>query len=78
MPYAHSDKSEAIMHAAAPDVASRDKLEGGIRFVMNTEFEPAGDQPTASKNWPAAFWMASAIRCFWGPRGRGRRSPWPK
>lgn len=26
---------------------SRPKLEGGKRFVMHTEFEPAGDQPTA-------------------------------
>ena len=29
---------------AAPD---RPKLEGGRRFVMRTEFQPAGDQPTA-------------------------------
>ncbi|MEM6388255.1 MAG: excinuclease ABC subunit UvrB [Pseudomonadota bacterium] len=27
--------------------AQREKLEGGKRFVMHTEFEPAGDQPTA-------------------------------
>ena len=47
MPYAHSDKTEAILAHPAPDVATRDKLEGGKRFVMATEFEPAGDQPTA-------------------------------
>ncbi|SDC46545.1 excinuclease ABC subunit UvrB [Ruegeria marina] len=47
MPYAHSDKSEALMHAPAPDVKARPKLEGGRRFVMQTEFQPAGDQPTA-------------------------------
>ena len=47
MPYAHSDKSAPGLHAAAPDVKTRPKLEGGKRFVMQTEFEPAGDQPTA-------------------------------
>ncbi|MCA1337388.1 excinuclease ABC subunit UvrB [Pseudooceanicola marinus] len=35
------------MHAPAPDVKSREKLEGGKRLVMNTTFDPAGDQPTA-------------------------------
>jgi len=47
MPYAHSDKSEPMLHAPAPDVKNRPKLEGGKRFVMQTEFQPAGDQPTA-------------------------------
>ena len=35
MPYAHSDKSETtpvLMHAPAPDVKTREKLEGGKRF----------------------------------------------
>ena len=36
-----------LLHAPAPDVRSRTKLEGGIRFRLQTEFEPAGDQPTA-------------------------------
>ncbi len=47
MPYAHSDKTDALMHAPAPDVRERLKLEGGKRFEMVTEFAPAGDQPTA-------------------------------
>ncbi|RWR12059.1 excinuclease ABC subunit UvrB [Sinirhodobacter populi] len=29
------------------DVLTKPKLEGGRRFVMHTEFAPAGDQPTA-------------------------------
>ena len=36
-----------LMHAPAPPPAAREKLEGGIRFRMATEFQPAGDQPTA-------------------------------
>ncbi|MWD26291.1 excinuclease ABC subunit UvrB [Aquicoccus sp. SCR17] len=47
MPYAHSDKQPPMMHAPAPEVKEREKLEGGKRFRMNTEFKPAGDQPTA-------------------------------
>ncbi|WP_339109967.1 excinuclease ABC subunit UvrB [Thioclava sp. GXIMD4216] len=30
-----------------PDVLTKPKLEGGRRFVMHSEFSPAGDQPTA-------------------------------
>ncbi|WP_420857615.1 excinuclease ABC subunit UvrB [Marivivens marinus] len=33
-----------MMHRAPEQ---REKLEGGKRFVMQTEFQPAGDQPTA-------------------------------
>ncbi|SMX31565.1 excinuclease ABC subunit UvrB [Actibacterium lipolyticum] len=47
MPYANSDKSLPMMDAPAADVRSRPKLEGGKRFVMHTDFSPAGDQPTA-------------------------------
>ena len=47
MPYAQTDSSDIVMHAAAPDVATRPKLEGGRRFEMVTGFDPAGDQPTA-------------------------------
>ncbi|SDY49276.1 excinuclease ABC subunit UvrB [Citreimonas salinaria] len=47
MPYAHADKTMPMMHAPAPDVKARDKLEGGKRFVMHTEYSAAGDQPTA-------------------------------
>lgn len=47
MPFAHSDKSMPMLHAPAPDVKTRNKLEGGKAFVLHTEFEPAGDQPTA-------------------------------
>ena len=47
MPYAHSDKTTAVLLNPAPNVKDRPKLEGGKRFEMASEFEPAGDQPTA-------------------------------
>ncbi|MCV6593017.1 MAG: excinuclease ABC subunit UvrB, partial [Silicimonas sp.] len=39
--------SEPILNSPAPDVRSREKLEGGRKIVMQSEFQPAGDQPTA-------------------------------
>ncbi len=43
MAQVHSDKLP-VRNAPSP---ARDKLEGGKAFVMHTEFQPAGDQPTA-------------------------------
>jgi excinuclease ABC subunit B len=45
----HNNNPEHMpaLHAPAPDLKERDKLEGGKRFVMETAFAPAGDQPTA-------------------------------
>ncbi|KUF10414.1 excinuclease ABC subunit UvrB [Pseudoponticoccus marisrubri] len=43
----NSPEQMPVLHAAAPEVSTREKLEGGKRFVMQTEFAPAGDQPTA-------------------------------
>ena len=39
--------AEPILNSPAPDVRTREKLEGGQELVMQSEFEPAGDQPTA-------------------------------
>ena len=36
-----------VLHAPAPDVRSREKLDGGRRLTMQSEFAPAGDQPAA-------------------------------
>ncbi len=38
---------EPMLHSPAPDVKTREKLEGGQKIVMHSEFQPAGDQPTA-------------------------------
>ena len=42
-----STEQMPILNSPAPDVRTREKLEGGQAFVMHTEFKPAGDQPTA-------------------------------
>jgi len=45
----NSPEQMPILNHVAPDVHERDKLEGGKAIVMQTEFQPAGDQPTAIK-----------------------------
>ncbi|MBS9718447.1 excinuclease ABC subunit UvrB [Pseudohalocynthiibacter aestuariivivens] len=37
----------SLLSAPKLDAQVRPKLEGGKRFVMHTEFQPSGDQPTA-------------------------------
>ena len=39
----NSPEQMPILHSPAPDVRSREKLEGGRSLVMHTEFQPAGD-----------------------------------
>ena len=43
---AHNNTNAPLTIPLAPR-NSREKLEGGRRFVMHSEFQPAGDQPTA-------------------------------
>ena len=59
---------------ATGKVRERPKLEGGKAFVMNTEFEPAGDQPNAiaelSVKSTIPLWASSfcAGRTLWLPQ----------
>jgi len=72
MPYAHSDKTEVLMHAPAPDIAVRDKLEGGRRFEMVTAFQPAGDQPTAIAELSAGVLDGERNQVLLGATGTGK------
>ncbi|MEL6957962.1 MAG: excinuclease ABC subunit UvrB [Pseudomonadota bacterium] len=74
MPYAHSDKTEAVTYLANPaeDVRTREKLEGGKAFVMNTEFEPAGDQPMAIKELSAGVLDGEQDQVLLGATGTGK------
>ncbi|WP_323785750.1 excinuclease ABC subunit UvrB [Thalassovita sp.] len=72
MPYAHSDKSSPLLHAPAPDVKSRDKLEGGKRFVMHTDFSPAGDQPTAIAELTSGVNAGERDQVLLGATGTGK------
>ncbi len=72
MPFAHSDKSVVLMHAPSADVKTREKLEGGIRFRMATEFDPAGDQPTAIKELAAGVKAGERDQVLLGATGTGK------
>ncbi|MFD2173159.1 excinuclease ABC subunit UvrB [Rhodobacter lacus] len=55
-----------------PDVLTRPKLEGGKRFVMKTEFSPAGDQPTAIAELSAAVRSGERDQVLLGATGTGK------
>ncbi|WP_010139418.1 excinuclease ABC subunit UvrB [Oceanicola sp. S124] len=72
MPYANNDQSQSLMHAPAPDVKSREKLEGGKRLVMRTEFAPAGDQPTAIAELTGGILQGDRDQVLLGATGTGK------
>ena len=74
MPHAHSDKTEipTYLANAAEDVRTREKMEGGKAFVLNTEFEPAGDQPTAIKELSAGILSGERDQVLLGATGTGK------
>ena len=57
---------------AAGAVRERPKLEGGIKFVMNTEFKPAGDQPTAIKELSQGVLDGDRDQVLLGATGTGK------
>ncbi len=61
-----------MMHAPAPDVKQRQKLEGGKRFVLHTEFEAAGDQPTAIAELSEAIKAGERNQVLLGATGTGK------
>ncbi len=50
----------------------REKLEGGKRFVMSTEFEPAGDQPTAIAELSTGVLQGERDQVLLGATGTGK------
>ncbi|APX10261.1 excinuclease ABC subunit UvrB [Tateyamaria omphalii] len=74
MAYAHTDSSDPVTYLANPaeDVRTRLKLEGGKQLVMNTEFKPAGDQPTAIKELSAGVMSGDRDQVLLGATGTGK------
>ena len=70
MPHVHSDQSPAQMQNRAPQ--QREKLEGGKAFVMQTEFQPAGDQPTAIAELSAGVRGGDRDQVLLGATGTGK------
>jgi excinuclease ABC subunit B len=57
---------------ARPEVLTRPKLEGGRRFVMHTEFEPAGDQPAAIAELAEGILRGERNQVLLGATGTGK------
>ncbi|WP_420327633.1 excinuclease ABC subunit UvrB [Mameliella sp.] len=66
------EQMPALLHAPAPDVREREKLEGGKRFVMQTEFAPAGDQPTAIAELSGGVNAGERDQVLLGATGTGK------
>jgi len=58
--------------------APRAKLEGGKRFVMATEFSPAGDQPTAIKEISQGVLSGEQDQVLLGAQARARPLRWQR
>ncbi len=66
-------KSEILLeHAPGEPVGSREKLEGGKKFVLNTEFTPAGDQPSAIKELVNGILANEQDQVLLGATGTGK------
>ena len=64
--------TEQFLANPAPDVKTREKMEGGRAFVLQTEFEPAGDQPTAIKELSAGILSGERDQVLLGATGTGK------
>ena len=55
-----------------------EKSEGGVRFVIKSEYEPKGDQPTAIKELVEGISRKTAPRCCSASPAPARPTPWPR
>ncbi|WP_299727197.1 excinuclease ABC subunit UvrB [uncultured Tateyamaria sp.] len=72
MPHVHTDSTDTFLANPAEDVRTRLKLEGGQPLRMNTEFQPAGDQPTAIKELSAGVMAGDRDQVLLGATGTGK------
>ncbi len=64
--------TESLLNSPAPDVRTREKLEGGRRLTMHTEFKPAGDQPTAIEELTSGINEGEQNQVLLGATGTGK------
>ncbi|MGC6527276.1 MAG: excinuclease ABC subunit UvrB, partial [Paracoccaceae bacterium] len=64
--------AEDLLGHAAGNVKSRPKLEGGVQFEMQTEFQPAGDQPTAITELAGGINSGERDQVLLGATGTGK------
>ncbi len=64
--------TQPILNSPAEDPKTRAKLEGGVQFMLNTEFDPAGDQPTAIAELSAGIKNGERDQVLLGATGTGK------
>jgi excinuclease ABC subunit B len=64
--------SQDVLGNVTGEVRQRPKLEGGKKFVMHTEFSPAGDQPTAIKELTTGVHDGERDQVLLGATGTGK------
>ncbi len=69
---APSIPTQPILNSPAEDPRTRPKLEGGVDFMLATEFEPAGDQPTAIKELSEGVMSGERDQVLLGATGTGK------
>ncbi len=72
MAHVHNDKIPSILQNQAANVRTREKLEGGRRFVMKTDFSAAGDQPKAIVELSAGIMAGDRDQVLLGATGTGK------
>ncbi|MBF9030430.1 excinuclease ABC subunit UvrB [Rhodobacterales bacterium HKCCE3408] len=70
----HNNSPQAMpeLGRSVDDARARPKLEGGRKFVMDTEFKPAGDQPTAIAELSDGIGAGEQDQVLLGATGTGK------
>ena len=68
----HNNAPDAMPMLFGPKKPLRDKLEGGRRFVLKTDFEPAGDQPAAIRELADGVREGERNQVLLGATGTGK------
>ncbi len=70
----HNNRPDQMPTEKIPPTAvrAREKLEGGIQFHLNTEFEPAGDQPNAIRDLSSGIVSGDRDQVLLGATGTGK------
>ncbi|RKH76683.1 excinuclease ABC subunit UvrB, partial [Corallococcus praedator] len=68
----HNNAPEHMPALFGPKKPLRDKLEGGRRFVMKTDFEAAGDQPAAIAELSQGVLAGEHNQVLLGATGTGK------
>ncbi|MBF9051546.1 excinuclease ABC subunit UvrB [Roseobacter sp. HKCCD9010] len=68
----NSPEQMPVLNHSVDEVRARPKLEGGKQFILHTEFDPAGDQPTAIEELAGGIREGDQNQVLLGATGTGK------